>query len=77
MRMRETTERLAGDCDESPFVAVSHGAAIRALAVNVLGLKQAGRGRIAIPRNTAMSSFVMTESQMVLASFNVAPHLED
>lgn len=77
LRMRETTERLAQDCSDAPFVAVSHGAAIRALAVNVLGLQQAGRGRIAIPRNTAMSSFVMTDSHMVLASFNVAPHLDD
>ena len=77
LRMRETTERLAGACDDAPYVAVSHGAAIRALTVNVLGLTQAGRGRISIPRNTAMSSFIMSDSRMVLASFNVAPHLED
>lgn len=76
-RMRATTDRLAVSCDDAPFVAVSHGAAIRALAVNVLGLERAGRGRIAIPRNTAMSSFIMTDSRMVLASFNVAPHLDD
>ena len=75
-RMRDTAERLASVTSDRPFVAVSHGAAIRALAVNVLGLRQAGRGRIAIPRNTGISSFIMTDSHMVLASFNVAPHLE-
>ncbi len=76
-RMRATTHRLAEVCDDAPFVAVSHGAAIRALAVTVLGVERAGRGRIAIPRNTAMSNFILTDSRMVLASFNVAPHLDD
>jgi broad specificity phosphatase PhoE len=76
IRMRSTAERLAVAVGSEPYAAVSHGAAIRALAVNVLGIKNAGRGKIAIPQNTAMSSFLLTGSSMFLESFNVAPHLE-
>ena len=76
LRMRETAHRLSEDSVDGSFVAVSHGAAIRALAVNVLGVKNAGRGKLAIPRNTAQSKLVLTDSRVVLASYNVAPHME-
>lgn len=75
-RMRETAERLAALAMAEPYIAVSHGAAIRALAINVLGIKNAGRGRISMPRNSAQSSFVLSDSRMVMASYNVAPHLD-
>lgn len=76
IRMRRTAERLAALAMAEPYIAVSHGAAIRALAVNVLGIKNAGRGKITMPRNSAQSSFVLTDSRMVMASYNVAPHLD-
>lgn len=76
LRMFETTQRLSQDAEDGSFVAVSHGAAIRALAVNVLGVPNAGRGKLAIPRNTAQSKLVLTESSAVLGSYNVAPHMD-
>jgi len=75
-RMRQTADKLAEAAMAEPYIAVSHGAAIRALAVNVLGIRNAGRGKIAIPRNTAQSSFLLGEDVAVLASYNVAPHLD-
>ncbi|MEZ5176307.1 MAG: histidine phosphatase family protein [Acidimicrobiia bacterium] len=75
-RMRGAAERLAKAANADPYIAVSHGAAIRALAINVLGVANAGRGKIAIPRNTAQSSFLLTEHGAVMASYNVAPHLD-
>lgn len=75
-RMRDTTHRLSENSVDGSFVAVSHGAAIRALAVNVLGVQNAGRGKLAIPRNTAQSKLVLTDSTVVLGSYNVAPHME-
>lgn len=76
IRMRRTAERLAGLAMAEPYIAVSHGAAIRALAVNVLGIKNAGRGKITMPRNSAQSSFVLNDDRIVMASYNVAPHLD-
>ncbi len=76
VRMRQTADKLAEATMSEPYIAVSHGAAIRALTVNVLGITNAGRGRITIPRNTAQSSFVLNEDAAVLASYNVAPHLD-
>lgn len=76
IRMRQTADKLAQTAMAEPYIAVSHGAAIRALAVNVLGIKNAGRGKITIPRNTAQSSFLLHEGSAVLASYNVAPHLD-
>jgi probable phosphoglycerate mutase len=75
-RMREALSHISSNGYGSPIVAVSHGAAIRALSLNVLGLKRAGRKYMIVPRNTSMSSIVVAEGKPVLASFNVAPHLE-
>lgn len=75
-RMRRTADKLAKEAMAKPYIAVSHGAAIRALAVNVLGITNAGRGKITIPRNTAQSSFVLNGDSAVLASYNVAPHMD-
>jgi probable phosphoglycerate mutase len=75
-RMREALSHISSNGYGSPIVAVSHGAAIRALSLNVLGLKRAGRKYMIVPRNTSMSSIVVAEGKAVLASFNVAPHLE-
>lgn len=75
-RMFDTVTRIADQSDGSPFVAVSHGAAIRAFALKVLDIKKAGRGKIALARNTAMSSFSVASDGVYLASYNTGPHLE-
>lgn len=74
-RMRTSVATLASGTEGS-FVAVSHGAAIRALALNVLGVNNAGRGKVALVRNTSISSFVVNPLGMVLASYNTGPHLD-
>ncbi len=76
-RMAATMTSMWGRSNGDPFVAVSHGAAIRALALNVLGLKNIGRLRLIVPRNTSMTSMVLTETRPVVASYNVAPHMDE
>jgi len=75
-RMRSTLTDMSANGHGSPIVAVSHGAAIRALMLNVLGLTNVGRRFIIVPRNTSMSSIVVSDGNPVVASYNVAPHLE-
>jgi broad specificity phosphatase PhoE len=76
-RMAATMTSMWDRSNGDPFVAVSHGAAIRALALNVLGLKNIGRLRLIVPRNTSMTSMVLTETRPVVASYNVAPHMDE
>jgi broad specificity phosphatase PhoE len=76
-RMAATLATMGNRSNGHPFVAVSHGAAIRALALNVLGLKNIGRQRLIVPRNTSMTSLVLTETRPVVASYNVAPHMDE
>jgi broad specificity phosphatase PhoE len=75
--MAATLTSMWGRSNGDPFMAVSHGAAIRALALNVLGLKNIGRQRLIVPRNTSMTSMIITETRPVVASYNVAPHMDD
>jgi broad specificity phosphatase PhoE len=75
-RMAASVGELAARTNGS-FVAVSHGGAIRALALNVLGVTNAGRGKVALVRNTSLSSVVVTPLGMVLASYNTGSHLEE
>ncbi len=65
------------DGSGADLAVVSHGAAIRAYMVEVMGLGFAERNRFPVPRNTSMSSVILTDSGTVLGSYNVAPHLED
>jgi broad specificity phosphatase PhoE len=76
-RMAATLTSMRGRSNGDPFVAVSHGAAIRALALNILGLKNIGRQRLIVPRNTSMTSMILTETRPVVASYNVAPHMDE
>ncbi len=79
-RMGRTIAGLAraGEDDETPVdvAAVSHGAAIRAYATQVVGLGFAERNRLPVPRNSSMSRVTYFEGAPVLASYNVAPHLD-
>ncbi len=75
-RFAETLEGIVADTGKDLGV-VSHGAAIRAFAVNVMGMGFADRNRFPVPRNTSMSAVVYSDGGPVLASYNVAPHLED
>ena len=56
--------------------AVSHGAAIRSYTVSVLGLGFDQRNVVPIPRNTSMSRVVYAGETPLIASYNVAPHLD-
>lgn len=74
-RVADTLSSLAGDADND-FAAVSHGAVIRAFALNVLGMTFLERNRLPIPRNSSMTSVLYAGDTPMLASYNVAPHLE-
>ena len=76
-RMAATLTSMWNRSNGDAFVAVSHGAAIRALALNVLGLTNIGRQRLIVPRNTSMTSMILTETRPVVASYNVAPHMDE
>jgi broad specificity phosphatase PhoE len=54
---------------------VSHGAAIRAYVVDILGLSFAERNRIPVARNTSMTSVLYAGDRTMLSSYNVAPHM--
>ncbi len=64
-------EASAGDIG-----AVSHGAAIRAYVVDVLGMSFAERNCLAVARNTSMTSVLYAGDRVMVSSYNVAPHLE-
>ena len=66
---------LAGTTDNLGIV--SHGAAIRAFIVNIMGMGFTQRERLPVPRNTSMSSVIYSDGGPVLGSYNVAPHLEE
>ena len=74
-RFAEALEGIVADTGKDLGV-VSHGAAIRAFTVKVMGLAFDERNRLPVPRNTSMSSVVYSDGGPVLASYNVAPHLE-
>lgn len=76
-RMAATLMSLHARSNGDSFIAVSHGAAIRALALNVLGLRNIGRQRLTVPRNASMTSMIITETRPVVASYNVAPHMDE
>ena len=73
-RMRGAIAELAASQHRN-IGAVSHGAAIRSYTISVLGLGFEQRNRIPLPRNTSMSRIVYTD-RPILASYNVAPHLD-
>ncbi len=75
-RISETIRSLAEGASVDHIGAVSHGAAIRAYIVSVVGLSFATRNRFPIPRNSSMSQVRHTPTGPVLAAYNVAPHLD-
>lgn len=70
--LAELAERHAG----VRVGVVSHGGAIRAFVGDLLGLDHRSRGRLAMPRNASVSHVVVGEEGLVVADFNVGPHLD-
>lgn len=73
-RISETITSLA-EASEGDFGVVSHGAAIRAYVVDILGLSFPERNRLPIARNTSMTCVLYAEDRPMVSSYNVAPHL--
>jgi probable phosphoglycerate mutase len=73
-RISETITSLA-DASPGDFGVVSHGAAIRAYIVDILGLSFADRNRLPVVRNTSMTSVLYADGKAMVSSYNVAPHL--
>ena len=73
-RICETISSLA-ETSDGDFGVVSHGAAIRAYVVDILGLSFAERNRLPIARNTSMTSVLYAGDRAMLSSYNVAPHM--
>jgi broad specificity phosphatase PhoE len=74
-RVADTFLELVDEA-ETDLGAVSHGAVIRSYVLNVLGMPFAERNRLPIPRNTSMTSVLYADRRPLLASYNVAPHME-
>jgi len=74
-RISEAITSLA-EASEGDFGVVSHGAAIRAYVVDILGLSFAERNRLPIARNTSMASVLYAGDRAMLSSYNVAPHMD-
>lgn len=75
-RMSSTVESLADSSDRDHIGVVSHGGAIRAYFAMVMGLSFDSRDAFPIPRNSSLSQILYTDSEPVLAAYNVAPHLD-
>lgn len=76
-RMGSTIEELVSRNGYRSMGVVSHGAVIRAYAVGIVGLGFPERNRIPVPRNSSMTRFVHGPHGVALASYNVAPHLDE
>ena len=74
-RISEAITSLA-EASDGDFGVVSHGAAIRAYVVDILGLSFAERNRLPIARNTSMASVLYAGDRAMLSSYNVAPHMD-
>jgi probable phosphoglycerate mutase len=72
------SETIAGlvDASTDDFGVVSHGAAIRAYVVDILGLSFADRNRLPVARNASMTSVLYAGDRPMVSSYNVAPHME-
>lgn len=73
-RLSRTITSLVGET-EGDLGMVSHGAAIRAYVIDILGLSFAERNRIPVARNTSMTSVLYAGDRTMLSSYNVAPHM--
>lgn len=73
-RISRTILSLVGET-EGDLGVVSHGAAIRAYVVDILGLSFAERNRLPVARNTSMTSVLYAGDRTMLSSYNVAPHM--
>ncbi len=76
-RLAATLSSIVSHNGARSIGAVSHGAVIRAYAVHIVGLSFAQRDRLPVPRNSSMTGVVYTEDRPMLASYNVAPHMDN
>lgn len=76
-RMSNAVEKLALRHPNQSIGIVSHGGAMRAFGTSVLGLEFATRHRLPVAANTSLAHFVWGERGPALASWNLAPHLDD
>jgi broad specificity phosphatase PhoE len=72
--MRLAVEDLVGRHHGGAVGVVTHGGAMRALAIGLLGLPFAQRRRIAVVDNTAIGHLTSGASGLAIAAWNVAPH---
>ncbi|MDH3306440.1 MAG: histidine phosphatase family protein, partial [Acidimicrobiia bacterium] len=75
-RMRVTVDQLAGRRHDGRITVVSHGSAIRAFVVSVLGGGNEVFRSTGLLPNTGMANVVMTERGYRLADYGIAPHLD-
>ena len=75
-RVGNAVRRLASQHDGDSIGVVSHGAATRALATEVLGLDYANRDRLAMLDNAAIALVVFGSRGAALGSWNLTAHLE-
>lgn len=75
-RMASAVGSIAAGSSDTEIGVVSHGAAIRAYVLDVLGVGFEDRNRIPIPRNSSLSRVIYAGGRAVLAGYNVAPHLD-
>lgn len=76
-RIASTIRELVSRNGYRSMGVVSHGAVIRAYAAGIAGLGFRERNRIPVPRNSSMTRFVHGQHGVALASYNVAPHLDE
>jgi probable phosphoglycerate mutase len=75
-RMAGAVAAIAARHEGETVGLVSHGAATRALATEIVDLDFANRFRLGLLDNTAMARFVYGPRRPSLASWNLTPHLQ-
>lgn len=76
-RMREVVVRIAESNAGRTVLVVSHGAALRALASDVLKIAPPGPKSLVGMRNTALAELAPEDGGLRLVSWNDAAHLEE
>jgi broad specificity phosphatase PhoE len=72
-RMARAIGQIAAAHPGERIAVVTHGGAIRAFAADVVGLGFDNRSHLALPGNTEVGHFRMTENGPVMSSYNTRP----